>query len=124
MRVMCDVPVSRTCIYTYKREHERFWTIVAQPTQNLFAAGHDGGLLLFKLERERPAFAASPALNNLVFYVKERQLHRLDLATSKDTVALHLRRSALALLCISYCSSLHSLHFLLFTSYILWLHFA
>ena len=31
--------------------------LVTHPNLNLFAAGHDGGLIVFKLERERPAFS-------------------------------------------------------------------
>ena len=29
----------RTGIQTFRRENDRFWVIVAHPTQNLFAAG-------------------------------------------------------------------------------------
>lgn len=50
----------------------------------MFAAGHDNGMMVFKIERERPAFCVH---ENLVFYVKERQLRRLDL-TSKFAVLL------------------------------------
>lgn len=42
----------------------------------MFAAGHDGGMMVFKIERERPAFCVH---ENLAFYVKDRQLRRLDL---------------------------------------------
>lgn len=42
----------------------------------MFAAGHDSGMLVFKIERERPAYCV---YENLVFYVKDRQLRRLDL---------------------------------------------
>ena len=38
---------------------DRFWILSAHPTRNLLAAGHDGGMIVFKLERERPAFAVS-----------------------------------------------------------------
>ena len=92
----------RTCVYTYKREHERFWVLAAHPTQNLFAAGHDNGLMIFKLERERPAHATH---QNFVYYVKERYLRRLDLASSRDVAVLQLRGHASAL---SWQSSIES----------------
>jgi len=30
----------RTCLQTFKREHDRFWVITAHPELNLFAAGN------------------------------------------------------------------------------------
>lgn len=36
------------------RREDRYWILDAHPTLNLFAAGHDSGMLLFKLNRERP----------------------------------------------------------------------
>jgi coatomer protein complex subunit alpha (xenin) len=29
----------RTCISTFRREHDRFWSLATHPTMNLFAAG-------------------------------------------------------------------------------------
>jgi coatomer protein complex subunit alpha (xenin) len=78
----------RTCLNTFRRENDRFWILVAHPTQNLFAAGHDGGMVVFKLERERPAFAIQ---NNLLYYVKENFLRRLDFTTAKDIPLMQLR---------------------------------
>jgi coatomer protein complex subunit alpha (xenin) len=48
-------------------------------------------MVIFKLERERPAYSLH---GNLLFYVKERTLRRLDLTTSKDTGLLQLRGNA------------------------------
>lgn len=48
----------RHYISSHRRETDRLWTIAAHPKDNLFAAGHDHGLILFKLERERPKQAA------------------------------------------------------------------
>ncbi len=45
--------------------------MAAHPEQNLLAAGHDSGLIVFKLERERPAFGGA---NGSLFYVKDRYL--------------------------------------------------
>lgn len=46
----------RVCLKTFRRDQDRFWILAAHPTRSLLAAGHDTGLLVFKLERERPAF--------------------------------------------------------------------
>jgi coatomer protein complex subunit alpha (xenin) len=47
----------RVGVQTFRREHDRFWILAAHPNINLLAAGHDSGMVVFKLERERPAFA-------------------------------------------------------------------
>ena len=44
-----DTP-KRTCLHTFRREHDRFWTIAAHPTLNIFAAGHDSGMVVFKVD--------------------------------------------------------------------------
>ncbi|PRD19692.1 UNVERIFIED_CONTAM: Coatomer subunit alpha [Trichonephila clavipes] len=80
--------VKRTTLYTFRREHDRFWIMTAHPSLNLFAAGHDTGMIIFKLERERPSFAVH---NNLLYYVKDRYLRRLDFNLSKDVAVLQLR---------------------------------
>ena len=56
-------------LQTFRRDHDRFWVMAAHPTLNLFAAGHDSGMIVFKLERERPAMAVH---SNLLYYVKDR----------------------------------------------------
>ena len=65
----------RTCLHTFRREHDRFWVVASHPSLNIFAAGHDSGMVVFKLERERPAFAVH---GNILYYVKERYLRKLD----------------------------------------------
>ncbi|VDK27188.1 unnamed protein product [Gongylonema pulchrum] len=82
----------RTCLHTYRHDNDRFWVLAAHPTLNLFAAGHDNGMMVFKIERERPAFCVH---ENLVFYVKDRQLRRLDLTTNKDVALVQLRGTKL-----------------------------
>lgn len=32
---------------TYYKKHQCFWALTSCPTSNMFAAGHDGGLLVF-----------------------------------------------------------------------------
>ncbi|XP_013382389.1 coatomer subunit alpha isoform X2 [Lingula anatina] len=78
----------RTGVQTFRREHDRFWVLGAHPSLNIFAAGHDSGMLIFKLERERPAYAV---YQNTLFYVKERFLRKLDFTTSKDVAVMQLR---------------------------------
>lgn len=39
----------RICLHTHRREHDRFWVLAAHPTLNLFAAGHDSGMIIFKV---------------------------------------------------------------------------
>ncbi|XP_055373966.1 coatomer subunit alpha [Condylostylus longicornis] len=80
----------RQCLFTFRRDLERFWILAAHPTLNLFAAGHDGGMIVFKLERERPAYTVH---GNILYYVKDRFLRKLDLTTTKDTVVMQLRGS-------------------------------
>ena len=80
----------RTCLHTFRREHDRFWVVAAHPSLNIFAAGHDSGMVVFKLERERPAFAVH---GNILYYVKERYLRKLDFTNQKDRAIMQLRSS-------------------------------
>ncbi|KAF9927332.1 hypothetical protein FBU30_003331, partial [Linnemannia zychae] len=80
----------RTAVQTFRRENDRFWALTAHPELNLFAAGHDNGLIVFKLERERPAYSVHQ--NNL-FYIKDKYLRVHDYATSQDTAVLAVRRT-------------------------------
>jgi coatomer subunit alpha len=61
----------RTSVQSFKRENDRFWVIAAHPEINLFAAGHDNGVMVFKLERERPA---SAAYQQQLFYITKDKL--------------------------------------------------
>ncbi|KAL7978383.1 hypothetical protein Chor_014922 [Crotalus horridus] len=78
----------RTGVQTFRRDHDRFWVLAAHPNLNLFAAGHDGGMIVFKLERERPAYAVH---GNMLYYVKDRFLRQLDFNSSKDVAVMQLR---------------------------------
>ena len=81
----------RTGVQTFRRESDRFWVMAAHPNLNLFAAGHDSGMIVFKLERERPAYAVHA---NTLYYVKERYLRMYEFGTSKDVPIMQFRRSA------------------------------
>lgn len=72
----------RSLLATYRREQERFWVVASHPDLSLFAAGHDNGLILFKLEKERPAYATWE--NSSVFYLKDRYIRNFDLKSGKD----------------------------------------
>jgi len=78
------------CIQTFKRESDRFWMLCVHPEQNLIAAGHDSGMVVFKLERERPAYAVSV---KQLFYIRERYLRRAILGTGSDVPLISLRSS-------------------------------
>lgn len=73
----------RTLVQSFKRDLDRFWVIAAHPEINLFAAGHDTGVMVFKLERERPA---SAIYQNQVFYItKEKHLRTYDFAKNVES---------------------------------------
>ena len=44
----------RIGIQSFVRAHDRFWIIIAHKTQNLLAAGHDSGAVVFKLHFPAP----------------------------------------------------------------------
>lgn len=76
----------RACLQTFRRESDRFWIVCAHPEINLFAAGHDNGVMVFKLERERPAHVIH---QNTVFYInKEKQLLQYDMSRDSEPVPL------------------------------------
>lgn len=81
----------RTTIKTFERAADRFWILSAHPTRNLLAAGHDGGMIVFKLERERPAFSVS---GGRLYYVKERYLRMYEYRQNRDVPIVSLRRSS------------------------------
>lgn len=79
----------RAALQTFRRENDRFWVLAAHPELNLFAAGHDTGIVVFKLERERPAYAVH---NNKLFYVKDRNVRGYEFGSSRDVIGTAVRR--------------------------------
>lgn len=79
----------RTGIQTFRREHDRFWILAAHPEMNLLAAGHDSGMIVFKLERERPSFSVS---GDTMYYVKDRFLRFYEFSSQKDNQVVSIRR--------------------------------
>ncbi|KAG2008409.1 coatomer subunit alpha-2 [Coprinopsis cinerea AmutBmut pab1-1] len=79
----------RSAIQTFRREHDRFWILAAHPNLNLFAAGHDSGLIVFKLERERPAFSVH---QDTLYYVRDKYVRSYDFNTGSDLGLLSVRK--------------------------------
>ncbi|KAL3514715.1 hypothetical protein ACH5RR_027432 [Cinchona calisaya] len=79
----------RTGLQTFRREHDRFWILASHPEMNLLAAGHDSGMIVFKLERERPAFSVS---GDSLLYLKDRFLRVFEYSTQKDIQLIPIRR--------------------------------
>ncbi|GJJ15119.1 hypothetical protein Clacol_009394 [Clathrus columnatus] len=98
----------RTAVQTFRREHDRFWVLAAHPELNLFAAGtytrllvveppsnymfiagHDNGLIVFKLERERPAYTVH--MDNL-YYIRDKYVRQYDFNTGSDVGVLSVRK--------------------------------
>ena len=75
----------RVGVQTFRREGDRFWILAAHKTQNLLAAGHDSGMLVFKLERERPASCHGPS-PGMLYYVRGRELFLHDASRSSSGV--------------------------------------
>ncbi|KAH7297052.1 hypothetical protein KP509_26G051100 [Ceratopteris richardii] len=79
----------RTGVQTFRREHDRFWILAAHPDMNLLAAGHDSGMIVFKLERERPAYTV---YGGTLYYIKERNLRSVDLSSSKEISSVPIKK--------------------------------
>ena len=76
----------RTSVQSFKRENDRFWVIAAHPEINLFAAGHDNGVMVFKLERERPA--AVVHANHLFWISRDKHVRSYDFTTQVESPSL------------------------------------
>jgi coatomer subunit alpha len=72
----------RVGVQTFRREGDRFWILAAHKTQNLMSAGHDSGMIVFKLERERPAFCHGSVGSSALYYVRGRELFLHDYGRS------------------------------------------
>ncbi|TDH67571.1 hypothetical protein CCR75_000065 [Bremia lactucae] len=83
----------RMGLQTFRRENDRFWMLLAHPTQNLLAAGHDSGMIVFKLERERPAMDIH---DSRAYYVKERYIRMYSFVDGSDVPVAAVRRTGTA----------------------------
>lgn len=59
----------RHVFQTIRRDSERFWVLACHPNEKLIAAGHDGGMFIFKLCREKPAYFLA---GENVYYVRAK----------------------------------------------------
>lgn len=72
----------KTNIKTFRLEHERYWTLTVHPKfPFIYAAGHDGGFVVFKMEKERPLFSVS---EGIVHYFAGNILKGFDLNTASE----------------------------------------
>lgn len=76
----------RVPIKQFRRELDRFWLIASHPTINLFAACHDSGVMVFKLERERPAHTISQ--NKLLYVNAEKQVQSYDIQRNENSLPM------------------------------------
>lgn len=86
------------CILSIKKDNDRFWCLSAHPEMNIFAAGHDNGLIVFKMNRERPAFTLTPdaaTSGDCLFYVRDKLVRSfaLDSGTDSDEFVAPLESS-------------------------------
>ncbi len=79
----------RTGVQTFRRENDRFWILACHPDQNLLAAGHDSGMIVFKLERERPPYSC---FDGNLYYIKDRYLRIMEISSGRDVPLLSIRR--------------------------------
>ncbi len=82
----------RMGVQTYRRENDRFWSLVAHSEQNILAAGHDSGVVVFKLERERPAYTSTP---EHLYYVCNgaRYIRAHNYASGQDIPVVSIRKA-------------------------------
>lgn len=81
----------RTCLHNFRRDSDRFWILTAHPNINLIAAGHDSGMLVFKLQRERPAYQST---DQHLVYTKDRFLRMLDFNNGRDMPLIAVRQAS------------------------------
>lgn len=68
-----------------KRNNDRFWAIASHPTSNLLVAGHDSGLIVFKLSHERPAYCL---FEDQLFLLRDRMLLSSNLVHTNEGLVL------------------------------------
>ncbi|XXQ31474.1 Coatomer subunit alpha [Plasmodiophora brassicae] len=76
-----------------RRETDRYWILAAHPTLNILAAGHDSGMFMFKLQRERPPFDTH---RSLCYYYFNRQVRLHDFQSGSESVVCGTRRQTSA----------------------------
>ncbi|CAJ1023095.1 WD domain, G-beta repeat/Coatomer WD associated region/Coatomer (COPI) alpha subunit C-terminus, putative [Leishmania lindenbergi] len=74
---------SGATVQTFRREVERYWIMASDSVHNLIAIGHDTGLQVFKLTRERPAFGIHNATE--LYYACQNKLNMYNFETEEVT---------------------------------------
>lgn len=72
-----------------RRETDRYWILDAHPHLNLLAAGHDSGMVVFKLFRERPPLDTD---EKSLFYYKDQYIYEYSFQAEKERPILSTRR--------------------------------
>lgn len=79
-------------LHTFKRASDKFWSVKSHPAINLLVAAHDSGVLVFKLERERPAFVLQPtssgAAASMIYITPKKLVKEFDPKNPVDKPAL------------------------------------
>ena len=78
----------RQLLHTFRRESDRFWVLACHKNSNMIAAGHDSGMVIFKLDRERPMCGApisTSTIANFVLLVKNRMLTAVNTQDQSQT---------------------------------------
>lgn len=101
-----------------RREHDRYWILDAHPSLNIIAAGHDSGLMVFKLNRERPPYDAHDS--KYVYFYKDLYVYEYSHKTGKERPILSTRRrgtnNPVSYRQLQYNSSNQAQHCILLTS--------
>jgi coatomer protein complex subunit alpha (xenin) len=79
----------RNALQTFRRENDRFWSLIVHPELNIFAAGHDSGMVVFKIERERPAFAV---YGDLIYHVSDKYVKSYNMSNSTQNSLITINR--------------------------------
>ena len=82
---------SRSAIYVSRRDNDRFWILAVHPDKNLIAAGHDQGMIVFKMERERPPMQISG--DTLYWVNPKRQLRSYNFESKASFTLINLART-------------------------------
>ena len=73
----------RVQINMVRKDTDRFWVLAAHPSQNYFACGYDGGMSVFKLEREK---IPSIRIGQFIIFAKNKNLYCSDLSTKEKFI--------------------------------------
>jgi coatomer protein complex subunit alpha (xenin) len=80
----------RTCLHTFRREHDKFWCLAQR--EGVLGAGHESGLVVFKLERQRAVMDGSLVSAYEFLYCKGKELVHYDAKSGKSKTLAPLKR--------------------------------